>query len=122
MTSHASGGRYPFLPGEILRQVAEAVEEVVVVDEEIVVVDVMIFDNALGIVEISQSFKYRSSISRARKAVLGQYISREMFSLLIRTDYIYLVISTYPAPVLRRSARHHVILFRPVSVNEKTNQ
>lgn len=33
MTSHASGGKYPFLPGETLRQVAEAVGEVVEVGE-----------------------------------------------------------------------------------------
>jgi hypothetical protein len=42
MTSHASGGRYPFLPGLILRQVAVAVEEDVVDDMEVVVVGAMI--------------------------------------------------------------------------------
>ena len=42
MTSHASGGRYPFLPGVILRQVAVAVEEVVVDDTEVVVVGTMV--------------------------------------------------------------------------------
>jgi hypothetical protein len=42
MTSHDSGGRYPFFPGATLIQVVEAVEAAVAVADKVVAVGAMI--------------------------------------------------------------------------------
>ena len=42
MTSHDSGGRYPFFPGAMVMQLAEAVEEAVADVGDMVTVDAMI--------------------------------------------------------------------------------